>query len=221
MPLPNPQRFKTSAEAVNFAIVDRGLDGNNYDVERFDRKGFNVEGLQQLLSSAGYRHYIRLSLSLKVQRPASYAEGWIRLSRSHRHEREILQEAIERPTKQPKEQNKEFHEDINLPLLEYLRSSLLTFKLDDAKPEIYFTAHSGSAFKGKQVTQEDVVCALTVYVGRFLCPLRFETTGKGEYRIDGPHLGDAKNPHRYDHLHVYHQARGYHTTIRITRDTDS
>jgi hypothetical protein len=203
---------------VQFAIADRGVDGNNYDVERIDGTGLNVSELERLLSSAGYRRYIRLAATLKVQRPANYAEGWVRLNRAHLHEIDILDEFISRPTKRPREQNREFHEEINLPLLEYLQTGLLTFKPEKPKPEVYFTARGGSGYYGRSVGQEDVICALTIYVGRFLCPLRYETTGKGEYRIDSSHGGDPNNPHSYPHLHVYHRSRGYHTTMRIKYD---
>lgn len=219
MPLENVRIFASAGEAVAFAISDHGKDMTNYNLERQGGLPYSREEVEGLLRPAGYRRYQRFTFNLSFERPPGHAVGWIRPARAHTRAVELLKDFMTRPTSGVDPRLETFHRKYNLPVAEFLRCKLLTFELREQDICIYATMFSGAAYSGRPVTQEDVIYTLLRYHAEYLAPLRFETTGRGEYRIDQGHVADPDNPHSFEHLHVYHRVRDFHTTLRLASDT--
>lgn len=215
MLLENVRNYATARDAVEFATGNHGNDMRNYNLERPSGLPYSREEVEKLLRDAGYRRYQRISFDFTFGRPPGHAIGWIRLSRSHSRAIDLLKDFASRPVSPVDPRLLDFHRKHNAPVAELLKCQLLTLELRANDLCIYATMFSGPGYSGRPITQEDVIFTLLNYSAEYLAPLKFETTGRGEYRIDGAHLADLENPHRFEHLHVYHKEKNYHTTLRL------
>jgi hypothetical protein len=215
VPLENIRNFDTATEAVEFATSDHGKDMKNYNLERPSELPYDRDEVEGLLRSAGYKKYQRIGFDFKFNRPPGHAEGWIRISRPHPYAVDLLKDFASRPLSPVDPRLLDYHREHNGPIAELIKCTLLTFELRPRDLLIYATMFSGLGFGGRPITQEAVIFALLKYSSQYLAPLKFETTGSGQYRVDQGHLADAENPHNFEHLHVYHKVKNYHTTLRL------
>jgi hypothetical protein len=217
MAVENVRIYATAAEAVAFAVSDHGRDTQNYNLERQQGLPYARDEVESLLRHAGYRMYQRFTFNFSFERPPGHAIGWIRPSRPHPRAIELLKDFASRPVSSFDPRLEAFHRMHNAPVATLLRSKLLTFELREEELCIYSTMFSGPSLDGTNKTQEEVINILLQYGSEYLAPLRLETTAQGEFRVDQAHLADPENPHNFEHLHVYHRTRPYHTTLRLAR----
>lgn len=208
--------FRTEAEAVEFSVADRPKDQRNYDVDKSGGQPFSRAEVERLLQAKGYKEYQRFRFYIGS---AQKVDGWTELVLSpitqNPKAEQILQDFVRRAgTEFSDARFREFHTETVLPVLEALRTQLLTLEVRNRV--IFAKSFSGAGFGGTPVSEDEVVRRLKKYASEYYAPLALETTSKGQWRFDKAHVSDPENPHGYDHLHVYHRVYPYHTTIRAT-----
>lgn len=229
MALSNIVLLKTELEAAAYAVADREKDSKNYNLEKPGGQPYQQHTLVSLIQAKGYREYRTFRL-FWISDPV--ANGMMRVvgypNKSHPDLIPILNDFVERPKKKLHEIDSrfwEFHQTRAKPVYEHLAHSRLTMKVIAGRmmesvlaPGVPF--HTGGRVEARIYPADrpmtEVLRDLEFYALGYYAPLSYETTGKGEYRIDDGHEADPNNPHSFRHIHVYHQVRSYHTTMRLS-----